>query len=160
MLALSEDAFDQDLKGGWRVVASQKDCQLVAADLIRDYRELRGPHSWRVMFWHEGQMRAMGGETQAAIPLMERSKIVREEESRGWNEYVDATIAFLRKDRAAFEKAFAELRSLPKPDRWDENFFTKGKQWPMNIGVLEGLSKCWTYSYEKAYSDCSSKAGR
>jgi hypothetical protein len=157
MLALDEDAFDQDLKGGWRVVANQEGCQSAAADLIRDYRELRGPHSWRVMIWHEGQLRAMSGDSRAAIPLMEQSRAVSEEESLGWNQYVNATIAFLRKDRQAFDKAFSELSALPRPKWWGGNFSTKGRQWPMNLSVLDGLSRCWKSSYENAYTECGSK---
>ena len=160
LLALDADSFDQDMKGGWRAVAMQDNCQLVAADLIKEYRELRGPRTWRVMIWHEGQLRAMAGDIRSAIPLLEQSRVVLEETSPGWNEYVNATIAFLRKDRRAFDEAYAALLALPKPEYWDTNFFTKDKQWPLNRRVVEGLASCFKSSYEKAYSQCGISTGK
>jgi hypothetical protein len=40
LLALDQDAFDQDMNGGWRKLGNVPKCQSVAADLIRDYRVL------------------------------------------------------------------------------------------------------------------------
>jgi hypothetical protein len=160
LLALDADSFDQDMKGGWRAVAMQDNCKLVAADLIKEYRELRGPRTWRVMVWHEGQLRAMAGDIRSAIPLLEQSRVVLEETSPGWNEYVNATVAFLRKDRRAFDEAYASLLALPKPKGWDTNFFTKDKQWPLNRKVVESLANCFESSYEKAYSQCGIGSGK
>jgi len=53
MLALDEQAFDQDMAGGWRPL-SGRGCHREAADLIRDWRDahpgrLRRPY---LLFWH------------------------------------------------------------------------------------------------------------
>jgi hypothetical protein len=47
---------------------------------------------------------AEAGEHERAIPLLQGSKKVAEDPI-GWNHYVDATVAFLRNDRAELEKA-------------------------------------------------------
>ncbi|MEQ8433194.1 MAG: hypothetical protein RIA71_03045, partial [Oceanicaulis sp.] len=39
LLALDQDAFDQDMNGGWRVVARQDSCRAAAADLIEVWRD-------------------------------------------------------------------------------------------------------------------------
>jgi hypothetical protein len=156
MLSLDESRFDQDMNGGWRAVARDDRCRLVAADLIRDYRELRGPHLWKLMAWHEGQLRAMAGDSQAAIPLLEQSRKY-DGSSPAWNEYVDATIAFLKKDRPAFDAAYSALLADPKPEYWETSFGTKGKAWPLNKRVVEGLGRCFDSSYEKAYGLCGDK---
>jgi len=156
MLALDESGFDQDMTGGWRAVAKDENCRIVAADLIRDYRQLRGPRSWKLMAWHEGQLRAMAGDSNSAIPLLEESRI-HDGSAPGWNEYLDATVAFLKADRAAFDKAYAALLALPKPDYWEKNYGTKGRSWPLNRNVVEGLGRCFGKGYAEAYGPCGNR---
>ena len=60
LLALGVDAFDQDLKGGWRVIANKKGCEDEAAELIQQYREQQ-EGSLSILYWHEGQLRAFVG---------------------------------------------------------------------------------------------------
>src|SRR5690554_5748864 len=63
LLSLGQEAFDQDLPdGGWRGVANRSGCEIAAADLIREYRELHDSTD-TIIFWHEGQMRAMANQT-------------------------------------------------------------------------------------------------
>jgi hypothetical protein len=92
MLALDEREFDQDFTGGWRTL-EREECWLIAADLIRDYRIAKSPNS-KILFWHEGQMRAFAGQTEPAILLFETTREPVTSDSFGWNLYVDATIAF------------------------------------------------------------------
>ncbi len=66
MLALDQDAFDQDLQGGWRTIADRPGCTLAAADLLRDYRQAHAI-TGGIVVWHEGQMRAEAGQTAQAI---------------------------------------------------------------------------------------------
>src|SRR5688500_14504305 len=53
MLALDEQSFDQDVAnggGGWRRIASNQECELVAADLIAEYRQVHKINS-PLLFW-------------------------------------------------------------------------------------------------------------
>jgi hypothetical protein len=151
LLALDQNAFDQDLKGGWRVLAENPRCYVAAADLIRDYREAH--HSTdTILFWHEGQMRASARQTAAAIALFEKSRKTRD--SIGWNFYVDGTVAFLRHDRAQLQAARDKLAALPKP----ADFHPVGPdgkpfdiKWPPNLNILDGFLTCFDRSYEQAY---------
>ncbi len=164
LVALNQDRFDQDLNGGWRVLAS-RGCDHAAAEAIREWREA---HKAEVstLFWHEGQMRANAGETDAAIALFRRA-YHRPGEDRGgaWALYVDGSIAFLRGDKAGLEAARAKLVATPKPADFDEVARDdKGKpilmpdgsewriQWPLNLNVLDALRRCWGQTYKQAYA--------
>lgn len=164
MLALDEQAFDQDMSGGWRVLAEKPGCKLAAADLLRDYRQAHANEAV-ILYWHEAQLRAMAGQTAAAIGLMERSRQPAGKDRGGWNPYVDASIAFLRKDRAALGKARQELASVPYPDDPDMPRLKNGvvempmqggqtmkMRWPPNIDVVDGFVQCFDKSYEDAYA--------
>lgn len=100
LLALDEQSFDQDLTnggGGWRGLAARQECELVAADLIAEYRSMHNVES-PLLFWHEGQLRAFSGQYSQAISLLEKSyKPIQQD--FGWNAYADATIAFLANDQ-------------------------------------------------------------
>ncbi len=168
LLALDQDAFDQDMAGGWRVVARQDGCWAAAADLIevwRDHSEnLEAAYS---LNWHAGQMRAMAGEPQAAIALLERAKT----DSEAWNHYADATIAFLDRDRAALEAARAELAELrPSEEEMaarrqfleDNPTITMPEgfvEQPQNLPVVDRLLSCFEGSYAGAYGgECDTPA--
>lgn len=163
LLALDQNKFDQDLTGGWRALAAKPGCELAAADLVRDYRQAHNLDDV-ILYWHEGQLRAGAGQTDEAAALMARS--YRTSGSAfGWNEYVDASVAFLRRDRAAFDDAWRRLASLPPAagvkDGYREMLMDDGSKrkvrWPMNIGVVEGLSRCFDKPYREAYgSGCRS----
>jgi hypothetical protein len=153
MLALDEQAFDQDFTGGWRTLESEE-CWLVAADLIRDYRLARAPSS-KILFWHEGQMRAFAGQTEPAILLFETTR-EPVNDWFGWNLNVDATIAFLNKDKPALLKARATLAKILKPENVDLTFKdAQGRvvkfTWPPNLHVIDGFIKCFEMPYDKAY---------
>ena len=70
-----------------------------------------------------------------------------------WNEYVDATLAFLRRDRHGLLDARARLAALSKPPDYDTLFpQTDGAaRWPMNLTVVDALIKCFGHSYRYAY---------
>ena len=160
MMALSQRAFDQDMTGGWRGL-SMRGCEAEAADLIRDWREANTPGPGAgILYWHEGQLRAELGQDAAAIALFERSrKTVEEDRGMGWNLYVDGSIAFIRRDRAAFDRAHAALKALPKPAGFNPRTrLADGTKitmvWPMNLNVLDGFARCWGKSYDEAYGKC------
>lgn len=152
VLGLSQQAFDQDLQGGWRAVSARDECVAAAADLIRDYRE-RHRLNDTILFWHEGQLRASDGQTEAAIALFERSR-KEPADAFGWNQYVDATIAFLRNDRPALLAARASLAGLPRPAGFaprDPQGHPIDLSWPMNLNVVDGLIACFGRPYREAY---------
>ena len=137
LLALEYQAFDQTPGQGWREHTEGDKCSFEAADLIRDYRTTKNfPHP--MLYWHEGQLRALGGATNDAIPLMELSRPMANG-IKGWNEYVDATIAFLRKDREAYVKARAALAAVPQAPY---------------LSVVDRLGQCFDKPYAQAYRAC------
>lgn len=173
MLSLDEQQFDQDMDGGWRSLAAKRGCDLVAADLIRDWRD-KHRSSAGLLVWHEAQLRANAGQTQEAISLMAQSRRAPGvADGAGWNVYVDATIAFLRKDRAALEQARAQLAAIRPPAGEDapivvvDGYFdvdlgngkTHKMRWPPNIDIVEGLIRCFDKPYVEAYGgDCQPRS--
>lgn len=154
MLALDSDAFDRDVGGGWRKL-SDVGCDAAAADLIHDWRVAHKLEDG-VLYWHEGQMRANAGQTTQAVALFELARKPPERDAKfGWNLYVDGSVAFLRRDRAALEAAHTKLAALPKPAGFDP-VGPDGKpiaiQWPLNLNVLDGFRRCWDRPYKQAYS--------
>ena len=151
LLALDEHSFDQDMNGGWRAVAHQEGCIEVAADLIREYRENRWLRS-TILYWHEGQLRALAGSTDEAIRLFEKSH--KADDAFGWNLYVDASIAFLKRDKPALLAAREALARLPRPEDFDPRD-AQGKvvdiPWPPNLSVVDGLIACFDREYKEAY---------
>jgi len=165
LLALDERQFDQDLAGGWRQLSNMSGCTLVAADLLRDYQQTHNTNSG-LMSWHEAQLRANAGQYPEAIALMKRSYKPAHDDQAGWNAYVDATIAFLRRDKPALQRARQALSAVQAPVRADvppvvdgymEVDFADGSKrkirWPPNIDVVEGLEACFDKPYAEAYGN-------
>jgi hypothetical protein len=167
VLALDETAFDQDMQGGWRPLAGKPGCELVAADLLRDYRRAHASEAG-ILYWHEGQLRANAGQYAQAIALLEHArKPAGVPDKAAWNPYVDATIAFLRRDRPALERAHRTLAASPPPPAGDgmpvfkdghvELDMADGRKmkvrWPLNIDVVEGLLDCYDKPYAEAYGE-------
>jgi hypothetical protein len=167
MLALDEEAFDQDLAnggGGWRALAGKPGCELAAADLLAAYRAKHAAAS-PVLAWHEGQMRATAGQYDRAIPLLELDRKPVGQDVAGWNYYVDATVAFLRRNMAALLKAHEQLAAVPYAkasglpplkNGYFELPSAPGQpvtrmRWPPNIEVVEGLIACFNEPYSQAY---------
>jgi hypothetical protein len=165
LLALDEAHFDQDLTGGWRQLSYLPGCFLVAADLLHDYREAHKVESG-LLFWHEAQVRAYAGQYAEAIALMKRAYQPVEKDKAGWNPYVEATIAFLSRDRLALKQAKLKLAGVRPPfdadmppvinGYMDVEFADGSKRkirWPPNIDVVEGLENCFDKPYVEAYTD-------
>ncbi|MFK0298613.1 hypothetical protein ACIQTU_05255 [Brevundimonas sp. NPDC090276] len=163
LLALAPSAFDQDLDGGWRPLGEKPECAAVAADLLADYRKAHWgeltPGELHLNFWHEGQLRAGLGQTQAATRLM-MAGVNPETPNSGFSDYALGTIAFLHQDRVGLVAARERLAALPKPDGFDsaaERFkatYGFDLKWPANLDVLDGLIACFGRSYNEAYGDC------
>ena len=154
MLALDRNAFDQDMDGGWRVLSLKEGCEIAAAELIRAWRHEKRDHA-AILYWHEGQMRAFGGQTEEAIALFERTYSPPEFDGDfGWNHYVSGTIAFLQGKRDHLRQSIERLKAIPEPE---DNSFTRPDGsvvrmiWPPNLNVLEAFERCWGKSYKEAY---------
>ena len=158
MLSLDQNAFDQDFKGGWREIARLDGCRLVAADLIRDYIETNKT-SATILIFHEAQMRAMAGQTEEALHLFSRTYRAPGKPDRiGWNYYVDATIAFIKKDQDALARARSSLLEVSEPEDFnpvDINGRAVDLIWPPNLNVVDGFVACFSKSYDEAVNKCS-----
>lgn len=154
MLALDRQAFDQDMGGGWRVLDMKDGCEIAAAELIRAWRHEKRDHA-HILYWHEGQLRASGGQTAEGIALFRLTYMPAENDTHfGWNHYVSGTIAFLEGDREALVGAITRLKAVPGPK---SNSITlpdgtvKQLVWPPNLKVLEAFERCWGKTYKEAY---------
>jgi hypothetical protein len=94
-------------------------CELAAADLIAEYRTANAaalvnghPQQITGLNWHEAQLRAANGQTERAIRLFEHSRVTYMESDAL---YGQATVAFLKRDRAALQQARDALAALPPP---------------------------------------------
>jgi hypothetical protein len=161
LLALSYDRFDQDLNGGWRYVSNGEGCGLVAADLIAAYRDVNAPkltpYNVKLLNWHEAQLRASAGQVAESISLFERTFDPHPGQT-AWNDYVRATLAFMRGDRPALLAARDSLARTPKPEGFEEmrrqfrEKFGSEFRWPANLDVVDGLIACFGKPYREAYS--------
>lgn len=139
-------SFDQDFAGGWRELEN-KGCELTAAMLIDTYL-VDSPEELKTvlredLYFHAGQLYAMVGLRKLAVRRFFRSLNLHEatDVDLAWNTYVFATIAFLQGDRDEFAHQRLLLASA-KPTRENK----------INLGVVDGLAKCFEKPYREAYS--------
>lgn len=137
MLELDPWSFDQT-RQGWRSLPTVSD----QIEAIRTY--LTSPNSGKdkenpegkiadqeIIKWHLGQVLAIrdnGGDKEEAIKWMQQSE---NPEDPQWNNYVNATIAFLNGNREEFDE------------------HAKGENY--NSDTLKRLSDGWGKSYKEAY---------
>lgn len=161
-LTLSFDRFDQE-NVGWRGL-SRAGCDIQAAELISAYRAANAAtlpaDSVKMLNWHEGQLRAAVGDYATAINLFEAVLAVEAEPSDRL--YTQATLAFLRRDRAALLAASDALQSLPEPpafaraaDQFAATYNAPRPTWPPNADVVGALLTCFDKTYEEAYRRCN-----
>ena len=170
-LALSFQEFDQGVRPvadgprqewGWREVARQEGCETAAADLISQWRERHGarlnPAQQGMSAFHEGQLRAGGGDYTNAIPLIETGARHVFTDAAG-QAYVAAIVAFLRSDRDALIAARERLLAVPEPPDWPEfqrrvkEQFDQDMKWPRNIEATDALVRCFGKPYP-VFGDC------
>jgi hypothetical protein len=161
MLKLTPDQFDQDMDGGWRILARRVGCDLAVADLIASYRKshwgVMTPSQVHLSYWHEGQARAVAGHYTEARPLLMEG--VNSDDLGNFADYALGTIAFLDHDLAALKAARERMANIPKPPNWDAmaaSLQAKWKRrvtWPANLSVLDGLVACFDKPYREAYED-------
>ncbi|MBT2134148.1 hypothetical protein KK137_07370 [Croceibacterium sp. LX-88] len=172
-LALSFQDFDQGIRpladgsrqeAGWREINNQEGCQAAAAMLISQWRDRHSaglhPTLQSFMAFHEGQIRAQGGDYAGAIPLIEAGRPAFADPAG--QAYVDALLAFLRSDRDALIAARDRLLAVPEPPNWAEQQRAYKEQagqdmkWPRNIEATDSLVRCFGKPYSAAAQrECS-----
>ena len=163
MLRLPYAAFDETLGAGWRVVGDRPGCEAAGAGLIASYRTANAatlvegsPDHLRSLDWHEGQLRAAIGQTEAAKALLKRGSRVSDE--GGDSLYHAATLAFLEGDRARLLTIRDRIDALPKPEWFEEAAAQARKSgmsvgpWPVHASEVGGLVNCFGKPYREAYS--------
>lgn len=119
-LSLSFDAFDQS-ENGWRLL-SDETCYMAASQLIIHYVAAHPKLvQWQKanLYFHAGQLYAFDERNVAAVQMMHKAHhVAPTPEARYWNAYVDATIAFLNKNKFALKRNRDIMSSLAfgKPD--------------------------------------------
>lgn len=159
LLAQPVKQFDRTRDQGWRVLGEKPGCERLGAELIRDYREANSAaltlSERRGLAWHEGQLRAAIGETDRAAALLEYSR--KDDDDDTDRLYGAATVAFLRRDRMALQRARDALASLPEPAAFKAAAARARAQhnldvrWPPNLDVVDGLIACFEQPYAEAY---------
>jgi hypothetical protein len=160
-LALEWENFDQGAAPdgrvwGWREVAAKPGCETAAADLVATWTGQNGKgldEPTRLMMgFHEGQIRAMGGDYVRAAKLIEAARAEWDRKPEG-AAYVDATLAFLNGDRAGLMAARQRMMAVPEPAdfanlqklyREQAGFEPK---WPMYIETVDKMITCWGKGY-------------
>jgi hypothetical protein len=138
-LSLSPWTFDQDSTTGWRANHDPK--QQIATILRYLRRYAASSTRWRpetpkgghdvepsLLIFHVGQIYANLGNVSDAIGFFSRAGKTTDAH---WNNYVQATIAFLKRDRAAFER-------YASPENYNKE-------------TLDRLRQHWGQSYATAY---------
>ncbi|MBW8758400.1 MAG: hypothetical protein JF586_12380 [Burkholderiales bacterium] len=140
-LALPFDAFDQDDHQGWRPV-SDAGCDAEAAMLIESYTA-RQAHPHPVLAWHRAQMLARAGKTVDAIDAA-RATLRSGDDGSGfdWNDYANATIAFLQGDKPALQATHDRLAAAA----------TKNESNQPNLRSTDRLLRCFGQPYKIAYA--------
>ena len=162
LLELPPEKFDQDLKGGWRPLGDKPGCETATADLLAAYRVKHWgalkPGELHLNYWHEGQMRAEGGDNAGAVPLLLAGN--GPPDDADFADYALGSVAFLQHDKAALVAARARLAGQPEP-AWFKASAAEIKAatgdtaiWPLNLSVLDGLIACFDKPYKVAYGAC------
>ena len=140
-LTLPFEQFDQDDRQGWRPL-SDSGCEAEAAMLIAAYAD-KHPHP--VLAWHRAQMLAKAGKTAEAIEAARLTlRPPRSDEGSGfdWNDYANATIAFLQGDKASLQSNRDRLADAA----------TKAEFNQPNLRSVDKLLRCFGQPYKIAYS--------
>jgi hypothetical protein len=139
LLARSYQEFDEAVEDfGWRALF-QRGCireAIAILDAYRDRNAGRMTNDQRLeLSFHIGQILALSGYEAESLSHFEaaRSEMAAEE----WSAYVDATVAFIRKDRRQLLSA-------------RERYAKAAASQPMRLQIIDGLLRCFEKSYAQA----------
>jgi len=160
-LAMDWKNFDQGVapdgrEWGWREVSSKPGCETAAADLMAMWMKEKGAtldaRTRTFMTFHEGQVRAMGGDFRRGAEMIEAGRFFWDNKPEG-AAYVDAILAFLRGDRAGLLAARERMMAIPEPANFARTQKAFREQagwepkWPMNIEAVDKMIGCWGKGY-------------
>lgn len=143
-MKLDFQQFDQDEHQGWRALSSAG-CDLQAVTLIEQYSATQA-HPHPVMAWHRAQILAKAGKTPEAIEATKQTLRPRGSDADSgfdWNDYANATIAFLQGDLPALKLNRERLAASAKVAQINE----------INLKAVDRLVRCFGQAYKAAY-DC------
>lgn len=132
-LTLGYGAFDA---AGWRdqLAAGCVDSAVTQLEAYRAANTARlNPTQIRELHFHVGQAYAFSGREPESVPHFVAARGGDDE----WSAYVDATLAFLRRDAAALGEARALYAAAPNPDA-------------MRLSVIDGFLACPEAAYMEA----------
>lgn len=141
-LALPFAEFDQNDAAGWRAL-SAVGCEADAAILIEKYIAAQ-EHPHPVLTWHHAQMLARTGDYGRAIRIARLTLRPEDGEAKNgfqWNDYVNATIAFLQGDDASLK-------------HFRERLAVAAARFPINrpnLVSVDRLQSCFGKPYKDAY---------
>jgi tRNA A-37 threonylcarbamoyl transferase component Bud32 len=143
--SLSWDKFDQTPGQFWRALADAGR-HAEAAELIERYLALHPELASGIaainganLHFHAAQCRASAGDTDAALKHIAAAR--HQQPTPGgllWNDYLDGTAAFLRRDKAALQSARGKLAAGTEINK-------------VNTSVLDQLIANFGKSYRDAY---------
>ncbi len=98
--------------------------------------------------FHLGQSLAHAGRNAEAARVIATARRETEVGGLKWNLYVQGTVAFLLRDKAALQAAYAALAAETGPSN------------ATNAGVLAGMMHCWDKPYSEASTlECITASG-
>lgn len=151
--SLSWSDFDQrqNTQTTWSALGAAG-CHEAAATAYADYLAfgppIPGERFQTTARFHLGRSLAYAGRTEEAARIIATARRETEVGGLHWNDYVQGTVAFLRRDRATL---MARQTSLAAHSGFSDR---------VNAGVLAGLLHCWDRPYlEAAGSGCIAASG-
>ena len=107
--------FDQTPHHGWRALSDQKQFHEAAAAIDAFLAAHPGLDQSRrtILQFHAAQALAIGGDTRSALEHLPLAKTENESPWIRWNDYVDATAAFLKGDLPSLQAARARIAAGP-----------------------------------------------
>lgn len=133
LLQLDYDAFDMS---DWRGLL-MRECVDAAVAVLETYREQNArrltAEQTRELHFHVGQALAFAGRETESVPHFERARGGDAE----WSAYVDATLAFLKREKAALVAARERYARAPNANA-------------MRLAVIDGFIRCEAESYAAA----------
>lgn len=150
-LDLDYNVFDQRPGRGWRQEAERGnflDAAMLIDEYVEKYKNLGESQRVNLNF-HAGQMYAFADDYQKAIDLFKRSTYAEEPPALPlrWNAYVEATIAFLKKDEDRLRECREEIVRGPT---------FQGEK--ANLDVVDRLIKHFDEPYSEAYGTRRSRS--
>lgn len=144
-MALPFDAFDQDDHQGWRPLGDAG-CEAEAATLIAAWAGKQA-HPAPVVTWHRAQMLAKAGRTADAIAAARQTLRGGDDDSGfDWDDYANATIAFLQGDKPALQASRDRLELAVGKSAFNQP----------NLRSTDRLLRCFGQPYKVAY-ECPAK---